>query len=72
MVSLPSEFVLGEYWSSEKVEHRFGKLRARGVQICFGPGMVWHRGKSSFFGANALFLLSSPPHDEDEPGVVAT
>jgi len=36
VVSLPSKFVLGEYWSYEGGEHIFGKLRVRGVQIRCG------------------------------------
>jgi hypothetical protein len=36
VVSLPSKFVLGEYWSYEGGEHSFGKLRVRGVQIRCG------------------------------------
>ena len=33
MVTLPTMFVLSEYWSSENGQHIYGKLRVRGVQI---------------------------------------
>jgi hypothetical protein len=33
MVTLPSMFVLSKYLASENVQHIFGKLRVRGVQI---------------------------------------
>ena len=33
MVTLPTMFVLIEYWSSENGQDIYGKLRVRGVQI---------------------------------------
>ncbi len=33
MVILPTMLVLSEYLSSENVQHSYGKLRVRGVQI---------------------------------------
>ena len=43
MVTLASMFVLSEYLASENVQHSFGKLRVRGVQIRGVPGNVLNR-----------------------------
>jgi len=54
MVTLPSKFVLSEYWCYEKSEHRFGKLRVSGVQIRSVPGSILDRGESSFLTVGTL------------------
>jgi len=49
MVSLPSKFVLGEYWSCESGEHSSG-IRVRGVQIRSVLTLTWLTQSLSVFG----------------------
>jgi len=63
MVSLPSKFVLSEYWCYEKVEHSFGTLRVSWVQIRSVLGVVLVRACLVVVALPALLQEQSKPNN---------